>query len=368
MSWNRKTKLVFSSLRSGAHPPRIFLESLFSNAFSPIHRHGSSISSAKFSGFSSISLLRTGLGICSCSPFLTDPKRFYYVDRYQVRHFKPRGPRRWFRNPRTASTVAIVSSGVLITVYFANLETVPCTNRRHFVLLSKSLERRIGEAQFQQIKAGFKGEILPAIHPDSIRVRLIAADIIDALQRGFSHEGMWSDIGYASMDDDGSSMDSDRAVKGTVMAASKEGKIMDNRWIQQWRKKGKEKGSQAKISHLEGLNWEVLVVNKPVVNAFCLPSGKIVLFTGLLDHFEADSEIATVIGHETHSRGNYQELMVCDPPAGSLSVGYTRYCEHNVGFLLEASFLQKDGDRSRLHRVAPAGLSGLRPTSSSRGV
>jgi predicted Zn-dependent protease len=40
------------------------------------------------------------------------------------------------------------------------------------------------------------------------------------------------------------------------------------------------------------------VVNEPVVNAFCLPGGKIVVFTGLLEHFRSDAEIATIIGHE----------------------------------------------------------------------
>ncbi|KAL0382313.1 UNVERIFIED_CONTAM: Mitochondrial metalloendopeptidase OMA1 [Sesamum calycinum] len=54
----------------------------------------------------------------------------------------------------------------------------------------------------------------------------------------------------------------------------------------------------SQTGHLEGLKWEVLVVNEPVINAFCLPGGKIVVFTGLLNHFRADAEIATVIGHE----------------------------------------------------------------------
>ncbi|VAI60573.1 unnamed protein product [Triticum turgidum subsp. durum] len=30
----------------------------------------------------------------------------------------------------------------------------------------------------------------------------------------------------------------------------------------------------------------------------CLPGGKIVVFTGLLDHFKTDAEIATVLSHE----------------------------------------------------------------------
>ena len=52
------------------------------------------------------------------------------------------------------------------------------------------------------------------------------------------------------------------------------------------------------VFNKDGLDWEILVVNKPDLNAFCLPGGKIVVFTGLFDHFKRDAEIATIIGHE----------------------------------------------------------------------
>ena len=44
--------------------------------------------------------------------------------------------------------------------------------------------------------------------------------------------------------------------------------------------------------------WEFSLVDRPEVNAFCLPGGKIVVFTGLLDVAKTDDELATVIGHE----------------------------------------------------------------------
>lgn len=129
------------------------------------------------------------LGISNTNQFVGfEAKRFYYVDRYQVHHFRPRGPRRWFQNPRNVLVVVLVGSGVLITVYFGNSETVPYTKRKHFVLMSRAMERRLGESQFEQVKASFKGKILPPIHPESIRIRLISQDIIQALQRGLRHE------------------------------------------------------------------------------------------------------------------------------------------------------------------------------------
>ncbi|KAL7183921.1 hypothetical protein ACSBR2_026154 [Camellia fascicularis] len=171
--------------------------------------------------------------------------------------------------------------------------------------------KQIGEAQFKQIKAAFKGKILPAIHPESIRVRLISQDIIGTNQDGPSknplHRGLrigeaWNDLGYASVNDSISEIDGIEAL--VALSESKEGKwyrddeILDDKWVQKSRKKGKERGSKPDTGHLEGLNWEVLVVDEPVVNAFCLPGGKIVVFTGLLQHFRTDPEIATIIGHE----------------------------------------------------------------------
>ncbi|KAI3838185.1 hypothetical protein MKW92_037046 [Papaver armeniacum] len=42
------------------------------------------------------------------------------------------------------------------------------------------------------------------------------------------------------------------------------------------------------------MNWEVLVIDEPIVNAFLYSGGKIVVFTGLLDHFRTNGEIATI--------------------------------------------------------------------------
>lgn len=74
--------------------------------------------------------------------------------------------------------------------------------------------------------------------------------------------------------------------------------ILDDKWVQESRKAGKGHGNEVATKHLERLNWEVIVVRDDMVNAFCLPGGKIVVFTGLIDNFKTDPEIATVIGHE----------------------------------------------------------------------
>lgn len=46
------------------------------------------------------------------------------------------------------------------------------------------------------------------------------------------------------------------------------------------------------------MDWQVSVVRSPQVNAFCLPGGKIVVYTGILPVARTEAGLATVMGHE----------------------------------------------------------------------
>ena len=44
--------------------------------------------------------------------------------------------------------------------------------------------------------------------------------------------------------------------------------------------------------------WKVTLIRKNVANAYCVPGGKIVVYTGILPLTENDAGLATVLGHE----------------------------------------------------------------------
>ena len=48
----------------------------------------------------------------------------------------------------------------------------------------------------------------------------------------------------------------------------------------------------------QNYQWEVSLIDDQQVNAFCLPGGKIVVYTGILPVAQNDAALATVMGHE----------------------------------------------------------------------
>lgn len=50
--------------------------------------------------------------------------------------------------------------------------------------------------------------------------------------------------------------------------------------------------------YLNGYQWEYNLVQDPAVNAWCMPGGKIVVYTGILPITKDEAGLATVMGHE----------------------------------------------------------------------
>lgn len=60
--------------------------------------------------------------------------------------------------------------------------------------------------------------------------------------------------------------------------------------------------AQGKANLLDGYQWEYNLVDSKDVNAWCMPGGKIVVYTGLLPITQNEAALAVVVGHEvTHA-------------------------------------------------------------------
>lgn len=58
--------------------------------------------------------------------------------------------------------------------------------------------------------------------------------------------------------------------------------------------------------YLNGYQWEYKLVDNKEVNAWCMPGGKIVVYSGILPVTQDDAGLATVLGHEvSHALANH---------------------------------------------------------------
>lgn len=95
-------------------------------------------------------------------------KRFYYTDAQGVSHFKRRGPSGWIqetqgggRSRQQSMLIVLVVAGAgSAYIYYTNLQVVPYTHRKHFVLISPELERQLGEQEFARVNC-----LLPSFLP-----------------------------------------------------------------------------------------------------------------------------------------------------------------------------------------------------------
>src|SRR5205814_2854885 len=76
-------------------------------------------------------------------------------------------------------------------------------------------------------------------------------------------------------------------------------------------------------SVLEGYQWEFNLVDNKEVNAWCMPGGKVVVYTGLLPITQNEAALAIVLGHEiTHAVAHHgQERISQALVAQGLQIG-----------------------------------------------
>ena len=118
-------------------------------------------------------------------------------------------------------------------------------------------------------------------------------------------------------------------------------------------------------------NWEINVLHSDELNAFCMPGGKIMFYSGLIQQLElSDAEIAIVMGHEIahalreHSREQMSQALAAQTAIGigatlfGLGQGSTDLAATGYQALVATRFSRTDeneADRIGLELSARAG-------------
>jgi len=77
---------------------------------------------------------------------------------------------------------------------------------------------------------------------------------------------------------------------------------------------------------VKGFNWEFNLVNSPEVNAWCMPGGKVVVYSGLLPVTKDEAGLAFVMGHEIahavarHGNERMSQMLVAETGSIALDV------------------------------------------------
>lgn len=83
-------------------------------------------------------------------------------------------------------------------------------------------------------------------------------------------------------------------------------------------------GKIGKSEELKGYNWEFNLVESPDVNAWCMPGGKVVVYTGIMPVVKDADGLAIVLGHEiSHAlahHGNERMSQALLAQAGGLAL------------------------------------------------
>jgi predicted Zn-dependent protease len=134
--------------------------------------------------------------------------------------------------------------------------------------LTPEQELEVGERAYRKVLAEYRGRILPADSPEVRQARQISQRIVKAAQ---------------------------------IRPLQKEINLHLNR---------------------DRYAWDVSVVKDDRVNAFCLPAGKIVVFTGIVRFTKGnDDELATVLSHEiSHALAHHASERIAREKGGAESI------------------------------------------------
>lgn len=94
------------------------------------------------------------------------------------------------------------------------------------------------------------------------------------------------------------------------------------------------------VGYLKDYKWEYNLVNDETVNAWCMPGGKIVVYTGILPIAKSEAGLAAIMGHEVaHALANHgQQRMSASmlQQVGAVGLNVALKDNENIGLFNQA--------------------------------
>ncbi|KAE9447961.1 hypothetical protein C3L33_20148, partial [Rhododendron williamsianum] len=143
-----------------------------------------------------------------------------------------------------------------VTILFdTELKRIPYSNRYHLLTAPSLGVDSLGHATLEQLEESYKGFILPPNSAQTIRVKSILEEIVQAMH-----------------------------IRLRLPDSGKQRTRFDT-------------------EHLDGMKWEVMVVDTKdgVDDMWCFTNGIIVVTNSLLEKLQSDAEVAANLGHEVIS-------------------------------------------------------------------
>ncbi len=161
----------------------------------------------------------------------------------------------------------VLRVALLSVVFLTSCKTVPLTGRKQLSLVSESEVMSMSLSQYDQF---IKSNKISLNKPETERMRRVGNNIAIAVEKYFKDKGL--------------------------------------------------------TSYLEGYKWEFNLIEDKTVNAWCMPGGKVVVYTGILPLIKNDAQLATVMSHEIahavarHGGERMSEQLVAQGAGIALSV------------------------------------------------